>query len=270
MKFTNMDKPKQAQPLASGPNFEIDLRRYVEVILRRRRLVFGALIILVTAALLYSFLAPKVFRVETIIQVGSLSDQPIEPANQVAEKILKDAYGPALRAKFNLSQLEFPEFLVKNPQKTDLVRVAIETDQADQAREILVELGGLIVSEHNEILKKEQDLLADEVERLGKQEALFSSALKRALSLNPANVDRILVVDSLEARLVGLSNRVFSFKQKSARLEPTKIIKSPEVFEEPVRPRPLFNLVLAIALGLFLGIFLAFVQEWWEQSGRSS
>lgn len=244
---------------------EIDLRRYVEVILRRWRVVLGAGLIFITVALLYSFLAPRVFRVETVLQVGSLGDQPIEPAKQVAEKILKDTYGPALREKFKLSQAQFPELLVKNPEKTDLVRVAVETDKTSQAQEILAELGRLVVAEHNEIFQKEQELLSSEIKQLEKEEALFTSALERQLRLSPVRLDQILVVDSLQARLADLSNRLFSLKQALARIAPTKIIKAPEVSAEPVRPKPVLNFVVALVLGLFFGIFLAFAQEWWEQ-----
>lgn len=251
-----------------GPdvNLEVNLRSCAEAILRRKQIVVWTVVILVALAIIYSFLAPKVFKVETVIQVGHLSDQPIEPANQVAEKVIRDTYGPAIRQKLNLPTTQFPELLVKNPDKTSLVRVAVESEKTERAQAILTELNSLIIQEHTEFLNEEKDLLQQEIKRLEGQQGLFQSALERALTITPASLDRVLVIDSLEARLTNLSNRIFSFKKDLARLESTKVIKQPEVFEEPVKPRPLFNIALAIVLGLLFGVFLALLGEWWQNN----
>jgi len=49
-------------------------------------------------------------------------------------------------------------------------------------------------------------------------------------------------------------------------IKPTQVVKSPTVSASPIKPRPLLNIVIAAILGLFIGVFLAFFQEWWEKN----
>jgi len=282
---------------------EIDLMDYVKVILKRKWLIlvifFGAAI----AAGIFSFLMPKVYKIDTSLEVGIIeratgatSEQLIESPTQLVEKIKGDVYGIFVREKLQIPEEKYPKIKVENPKDTRLISLAIESAEPPKAQNILEETNNLILAEHQEKIKVKKGLLENnievakkDIERIkakigfleeerknleakiealqkilpyqqdpGTQFALFDT--KEKLEQKKQEIEnRYLEINSLE-------NQINSLQGQIEDIRPTQVIKSPTVSASPIKPRPLLNIVIAAILGLFIGVFLAFFQEWWEKN----
>jgi len=275
---------------------EIDLMDYVKVILKRKWLIlvifFGAAI----AAGVFSFLMPKVYKIDTALEIGQVAGVPIEDPGQVVEKIKGDVYGIFVREKLGIPEEKYPKIKTENPKDTRLISLAIESAEPQQAKNILEEINNLILAEQQEKIKVKKGLLENnievakkDIERIkakigfleeerknleakiealqkilpyqqdpGTQFALFDT--KEKLEQKKQEIEnRYLEINSLE-------NQINSLQGQIEDIRPTQVIKSPTVSASPIKPRPLLNIVIAAVLGLFIGVFLAFFQEWWGKS----
>lgn len=71
---------------------------------------------------------------------------------------------------------------------------------------------------------------------------------------------------TLKTERENLETEISSVRISLAGIEPTEVVKAPIIHEKPVRPQIVFNLAVGAALGLFLGICLAYLKEWWQNN----
>jgi capsular polysaccharide biosynthesis protein len=324
---------------------EIDLMDYVKVILKRKWLIlvifFGAAI----AAGIFSFLMPKVYRIDTSLEVGiierataTMPEQLVELPTQLVEKIKGDVYGISVREKLGISEEKYPKIKTENPKDTRLINLAIESAEPQKAKNILEEINNLILVEHQEIIKTKKELIEqdikttedkiklvesdiektknkiqpinEDIKRIenkianaeeekenleakvdalqkvlpyqqdpGTQFALFDTKEKLANkkqeienlyltinSLKRSKEDLDVQINSLKTNIESLNAQINALRASLDEIKPTQVIKSPTVSEKPIKPNKKLNIVIAAVLGLFVGVFLAFFQEWWEKS----
>ena len=275
---------------------EIDLMDYVKVLLKRKWLILAIFLSAAIVAEVFSFLMPKVYKIDTALEVGQAAGVPIEDPGQVVEKIKGDVYGIFVRGKLGIPEEKYPKIKTENLKDTRLISLAIESAEPQQAKNILEEINNLILAEQQEKIKVKKGLLENnievakkDIERIkakigfleeerknleakiealqkilpyqqdpGTQFALFDT--KEKLEQKKQEIEnRYLEINSLE-------NQINSLQGQIEDIRPTQVIKSPTVSASPIKPRPLLNIVIAAVLGLFIGVFLAFFQEWWEKS----
>ena len=275
---------------------EIDLMDYVKVLLKRKWLILAVFLGAAMAAGVFSYLMPKVYKIDTALEIGQAAGVPIEDPGQVVKKIKGDVYGIFVRGKLGIPEEKYPKIKTENPKDTRLISLAIESAEPQQAKNILEEINNLILAEQQEKIKVKKGLLENnievakkDIERIkakigfleeerknleakiealqkilpyqqdpGTQFALFDT--KEKLEQKKQEIEnRYLEINSLE-------NQINSLQGQIEDIRPTQVIKSPTVSASPIKPRPLLNIVIAAILGLFIGVFLAFFQEWWEKS----
>jgi len=317
---------------------EIDLMDYVKVLLKRKWLIlvmfFGAAI----AAGIFSFIMPKIYKIDTSLEIGQIAGAVVEAPGQVVEKIKGDVYGIFVREKLGIPEEKYPKIKTENPKDTRLISLAIESAEPQKAKNILEEINNLILAEHQEKIKVKKELIEkdikttedkiklvesdiektknkiqpinEDIKRIenkianaeeekenleakvdalqkilpyqqdpGTQFALFDTKEKLANkkqeienlyltinSLRKSKEDLMIQINSLKENIENLNAQINALKASLDDIKPTQVIKSPTVSGEPIKPRPLLNIVIAAVLGLFVGVFLAFFQEWWEKS----
>ncbi|MFZ2970381.1 MAG: Wzz/FepE/Etk N-terminal domain-containing protein, partial [Minisyncoccia bacterium] len=140
---------------------EIDLMDYVKVIIKRKKLIMAILAVAVVVAGVISLALPKVYKVDTSIEIGIrvAGDSLIEKPEQVIEKIKSDVYGVTVREKLNLSENDFPKIKASNVKDTNLVTISVESDKSEQAKSVLTEINSLIISKHRDRTSKEKELV---------------------------------------------------------------------------------------------------------------
>ena len=233
------------------PRFEeeIDLMDYVRILIKRKGLVLGLCLGAAIVAGVLSLWVPKIYRVDTSLEVGYAESKPIEAPGQIVEKINADVYGVLVREKLQISEKEYPKIEAENPEDTNLVKIETQSSKPELARSILNEINNLILKEHEKELIKKKAQIEENIKEI--QEELNLLEIQKVYS---------------DEGIANLQTTLLSLKEKLSDIEPTKIVKAPSISEEPVRPKPLLNVVVAAVLGLFVGVFLAFGKEWWEKN----
>jgi capsular polysaccharide biosynthesis protein len=226
---------------------EINLIDYIKVVIKRKWLILGITLTAVLIAGIASMVSPKNYEVSTTLQIGNTTDI-LESTAQVAEKIKSNAYKNLLEEKLNIENL--PEIKTETPQNTNFVSIIIETDNPEQAKQILDEINSLILLEHQEIFNKRESQIKENIKEI--QDELTLLETKKEYSEGIAE---------LRIRLSDLKSALNVF-------QPTKVIKAPIVPKNPSGSNLILNIVIAIVLGLFIGVLVAFIKEWWENAKK--
>jgi len=227
---------------------EIDLMDYVKVIIKRKWSILNVFLIIVILVGIFTWLTPKIYKIDTSLEVGKIGAELVESSSQVVEKIEGDVYGILVREKLGISEQNYPKIQVKNPEDTDLIKIEIESQETKRAKSILEEIDNLILKEHQERLDKRKSKIEESMKEF--QEELILLETKKEYSEGIAELQ------------IGISN----LKDILASFQSTRIVKYPTISEKPVKPNFLLNLVIAVILGIFIGIFWAFFKEWWEKN----
>lgn len=268
---------------------EINLMDYIKVILKRKWLIleitFGAVII----AGILSFVGPTTYKIDTILEVGHKTDiisgvKQIEEfipeaPDQLVEKIKNNSYGGKIRTKLNISEKEYPEIEVSNPEDTRLIIISIKSSNIEGAKKVLEELESLILGEHQEKFNLQKNILLGSKKRIENKISSLENERKileekvdyftNLMTYNPSPTNQFFSTDvreKLEKKNSEIENeyiRLNTLKQKLISYELTRIIKEPSSIL--VDPKPLLNIIIALILGLFIGTLLAFCAEWWQK-----
>jgi len=266
---------------------EINLMDYIRVVIKRKRMIFGVFLAVVIAAAVYSFfICPKIYKVDTLIEIGKIEGSSIEELPQVIEKLDNDVYGIPVREKLKIPVAQFPKIKTKNPLGTRLLTIQIESSQPEFAKEILGETNNLIIADHQNEIKVKKGLVEKNIERLKNKVSLLEEE-KKNLEKKEKSLEWLSPYEKISEQLTGslflfldlreklsaksqeienLYMQINSLQASLDDIKPTQIVKTPTISNGSVSPRPVLNIVIATALGIFLGTFLAFSKEWWEKN----
>ncbi|MBZ9578631.1 hypothetical protein KJA14_02160 [Patescibacteria group bacterium] len=211
---------------------EIDLMDYVKVILKRKWLILAVFLAAVIVAGVFSWFSPKFYKIDTSLEIGRIIGQVteapfevVEPPEQLVEKINNGIYG------------WFPGIKISNPTDTNLIKIEAISKEPQKTKKILENINELILAEHNNKINSQKNLLEKEIEELQEKIDFFISKGQETAILQ-------LEINNLQ--------------RKKEALQPTQVIREPTISENPVRPKPLLNIIIAAVLGVFIGIFWAF------------
>jgi len=261
---------------------EIDLMDYIKVIIKRKRLIWTVFLVAVIIAGIFSFISPKVYKIDTAIEIGQIGEQGVEAPADVEERIDSDVYGILIRGKLGISEKKYPKIETINPKGTKLIVAEVESTKPVKAKNILEEINNLILDEHQEKIKVKKELLEKYIER-SKTKVISLEEEKKNLEAKVDALQKILpyqqdpgtqyalfdTKEKLEKKKQEIENlylEINSLQRSLEDIQLTKIVKVPTVSERPVKPKPLLNIVIAGVLGVFIGVFLAFGKEWWEKN----
>ncbi len=278
---------------------EIDLMDYVKVILKRKRMILIVFLITIIVAGVFTWFSPKVYKIDTSLEIGTIGGTAIEDPKQVMEKINNRVYG-------NHSGIK-----AINPEGTNLIIIEIESKEGPEGdKTILEEINNLILEKHQEKIKIEQELLEkkilsvendielseqdierikarirfleEEKKNLENKEKFLEQTLpyekvkeqlsgslfalldlREKLAAKKQEIENgYLSVNSCEKTINSLRYQIDSLGRQIKDIRFTEILKASTI---SVKQRLIFNMVISAILGVFLGIFLAFLQEWWNK-----
>ncbi len=164
---------------------EIDLMDYVKIILKRKYLIFGIFFLSILCAGIFSFMSPKIYEIDAILEIGNIKDektqeiQLVELPIQLVEKINSDVYGDEIRNKLQISETEYPEIKTENPKNTNLIQLTIKSSDIEKSKNVLQEINELIFTEHQEIINNKKELLEKNIELLEKNIEIYQQNEQR-------------------------------------------------------------------------------------------
>jgi uncharacterized protein involved in exopolysaccharide biosynthesis len=275
---------------------EIDLREMVLFLAKKKWFILAVAVFFILGAVIYSAVAPKVYKIENALEVGLMigpgGAQAIESPVQLKGKLDNDIYGQKVRESLKISQSKYPKIKTENLKDSDIISLKIESSLTDQNKKVLEGINSLVIGDHEKILsvfKRElQDSIAVEkksIERIqnkiksleSEQQTLgdkIAALQKVLLSSYDPGIQFIILdtkqqlenkkqeIENLYLAINASQDTINSLEYDIEKSRSTFAIKQPSVSEQPVGPRILLNSVIAGMLGLMVGVFLAFFLEW--------
>ncbi len=260
---------------SEGYSDTINLTDYIKTIIKRWKIILIIAFGLTMLVFLVSFFSPKIYDVAIILEIGTSDEKantPIEPLAKIKEKVESAIY-EGIGAKTEI------------PAGINIIKMHIKSSDINGAKTILEKISSSILAEHHKLAAFKKEIIEQQIEKnrtelsaLEKEkrtiENTFKPLTEAALSQQPAIFqlsylktretleDKINAITRLESETIGLT-------QSLNYIQDSKIIKPPTT-SKPLKPKILFNTLIALILGLFIGLVTAFCTEWWQKARYQS
>ncbi|RAM01929.1 hypothetical protein DO021_10825 [Desulfobacter hydrogenophilus] len=282
-------------------NDEIELADLFLVLWKRKWIIFAITIVTTVAVVIISFMLPKIYYVNAIIESGRNADgNLVTPPQEIAEIINSGAYDRNILKALAIPGDQMPKVNASIPKLTDMVNISLESSDPQLAKKIISELLNKIsavIQEKQAILvqktkiqiKKvmlDRNMLKENVIQTKKQAAESKAKIddlekKKLEALNTRNRDALTVflytneIRNGQVYLNNLNDKVAELEQRyqktsltleNLRLElenikSTVIIKEPTIPEKHIKPNKKLIVVLTFVASFMVAVFLAFLLE---------
>ena len=271
---------------------EIDLREYINILLKRKGIILLIfLIAVITATIVSYFVLTPIYQSSVSFQISTeLTKQQYYPTPSTnpyisdilvlltSDSILREAAG-----RINLSY-DFNEMKRKikstNIKDTNIITLTVEDENSKVARDLANSIVKVFIEE-NQYIYDEKRKIAEEnlriyVEQLDDIEKniieIEKTKLKIANSSDISDVEKhfqtSLLLNSLATERNSrnfLISQISSIKEDLMNYKGFKIIDLATEPAVPIKPNKKLNIAIAGVLGLFVGVFVAFFIEFWQK-----
>jgi capsular polysaccharide biosynthesis protein len=275
---------------------EIDLREYINVLLKRKGIIILIFLIAVfTAALVSYFVLSPIYQSSVSFQVSTeLTKQKYYPTPSTNpyisdiiillsnDSILKEAAG-RINLSYDLNEMK-RKIKSTNIKDTNIITLTVEDENSKIAMDLADSIIGVFL-EKNQSIYDEKRKIAEEnlriyVEQLDDIEKNITEIEKTKLKIIANSQDISDVEKHLQTSLLlnslaternsynFLISKISSIKEDLMNYKGFKIIDSASEPTAPIKPNKKLNISIAGVLGLFVGVFVAFFLEFW-QKGKS-
>ena len=252
---------------------EVDLRDYINVILKRKKIILVVFFVAVIATTIVSFLMPKVYEVSTTIKIGAISE-PLISKPEAIQMLKRQKTLNAVIKELGLDTdiLELKDMIkIEEIKDTNFFKLKIQNSDPDLAVKILNALSNPFILKGREIYNKKTAFLNEQLQELEKRSKLIEGQIKKLNQLirtRPANSDFPLLQNTLtnyEDIYGSLRDRICSLKGTLLNSQKFEVFELPVKPKYPIKPKKKEMVAISGILGLFLGVFVAFFQEFWEK-----
>ena len=147
---------------------ELQLRDYIKVILKRKKIILIIFFVAVFAATIVSFLMPKVYETSTVIKSGYV-EEPIIKYEKAKEMIMNSEVLSQVIAKAGI-EIEVSDILRRNIVRieeikdTQSFKVTVQYSDPQKTKEIAEIIGKIYVEEGQKLYQKRINLVKKELE----------------------------------------------------------------------------------------------------------
>jgi len=272
---------------------EIDLREYINVLLKRKGIIILIFLIAVIAAAIISyFILTPIYQSSVSFQVNTeLTKQPYyypsSSTNPYISDILilltSDSILREAAERINLSY-DFTKIKEKveatNIKDTNIITLTVEDENPKLARDFADSIIGIFMKK-NQFIYDEKRKIAEENLKIYEEQLddiekniieIEKTKLKIVNSKDMPDVEKHFQTSLLLNSLVTerntrnfLISKISSIKEDLMNYKGFKIIDSASEPTTPIKPNKKLNILIAGVLGLFIGIFVAFFLEFWQK-----
>ncbi len=267
---------------------EIDLRGYINVLLKRKGIIILIfLIAVITAALVSYFVAispsPPIYQSSIVFSVAQIDDRAVvnitEALEIVRSSVLLDRVIERMGLEISAVQLK-SQIEVKNLKGTNFIEISVVDDSPEKAINIVENIVEVFVSQNQGKYQEKTKLIEDRLKTIEEQIVEFEKNIQEIektkkkiteteeLSEGERQFQTSLLLSSsvTERELYNdLSDQANSLKTSLKDCEDFKIINNTQMPILPIKPNFKLNILIAGVLGLFVGIFVAFFLEFWQK-----
>jgi capsular polysaccharide biosynthesis protein len=271
---------------------EIDLREYINVMLKRKVIIILIFLIAVfTAALVSYFVLSPIYQSSVSFQVSTeLTKQQYYPTPSTnpyisdilillsSDSILREAAG-RINLSYDLNEMK-RKIKSTNIKDTNIITLTVEDENSKLAKDLANSIVKVFI-EKNQSIYDEKRKMAEEnlriyIEQLDDIEKniveIEKTKLKIANSQDISDVEKHLQTSLLLNSLATernsynfLISKISSIKEDLMNYKGFKIIDPASEPTAPIKPHKKLNILIAGVLGLFVGIFVAFFLEFWQK-----
>jgi len=271
-----MDEPKY---LAED---EIDLRDYINVLIKRKILILSIFFIAVVTAAIVSLFIPKIYEISSTIQLGSINDILIK-REDAKEIILNKNSLLSIIKELNLdidTEKLQKGIKITDITNTNLIKISMKSSNIDTDIKVINRIPSNLISQGQSILQQRTNLIN---ERLTELESEIKNVLENIIktqnlitgiststdvSQSDQSLRIILLQNTLpnyQSNLTSLRNQKNDIKILITNSRDFKVFDAPIKPKYPIGPNKKQNVLIAGIISLFFSIFLAFFMEFFHK-----
>jgi len=257
---------------------EVELRDYLNVVIKRKKIILSIFFISIITIAVVSFLMPKVYLSTAIIQNGFVNE-PLLTKSETEEMIkfyyFLDPIVKELKLKINVEETR-GAIKIEAIKDTDFFRFRVEYKDKDTSLKLCQLIVKAFLLESRSIYQQRINLINQRLAKLDEQIESLQSDIKHTQGLiqnlsAPKKIDQtkettgvILLENALPNYYTNLASL---FQQKDGlqlTLVKSKEFKLIEIVEPeyPVKRYKKINIVISIIVSLMFSVFLAFFIEY--------
>jgi len=267
------DNSKNTSPSPEYYDDEIDLRDLILVLWNYRKFVLGIFLASLLIGAVISFAITPVYQVKAKISLGNYAvdpdnGQPLMTPETAREILLssdfqEEAWGHENNAgALNIAPVE----------NTNILQFTLETSEPQRGVVLLNKLIAQFEEKTKEQYERSIELLNKDLQNTDGelQEINKSIAHTREILENTSasQLQQAGLLDTLSRFLEQrdkLSERKLKTEQKLNSIEGMEVLERPEAASSPMRPNKKLNIVVAGMLGLMVGVFMAFIVDYFRR-----
>lgn len=158
---------------------EIDLIEYARIIFKRKWIILGIFLAAAISSGVWSSFMPKIYKIDTTLEIGKIKDKTIENPTQVIKKIDADVYGILARKNLQIPEENYPKITAVNPKGTSLINIKIESSNINISKKILEEINKIIVEKHNQKIEDEKEMIKNNIKIIEDKMVILENDIKR-------------------------------------------------------------------------------------------
>ncbi len=255
---------------------EIDLRDYINIILKKKISIIAIFLIAIIVAGVVSVILPKTFEATAIIKIGKVQEKVLE--NEVQKKVLEniDEINAVFSHQITLDKINqklelLPEekitsenFKISFIGESNLLEIKGFAETPEKALAVVNMVSEVLLERHQKLFVSVQENLDAEIARLNHDIAQYETEINTRLNTQ-FEAQGLITQGYINLLFKTKEQKVLKEYEKAYQTIPTTI-ESPSFLPEfPIAPRPVLNIVIAGILGLFIGIFYAFGAEYFKK-----
>lgn len=263
---------------------EIDLRDYIDTIVKRKKTILSVFLVSVILTTIISFILPKIYLSTAVIQTGIVVEPLMNKAE--AEETIKSSnlLNPIIEELGLDAKVEIIKSLiqVEGVKDAGFLRINVEYPGRDKSLAFCRSIAGSFLAKTDKLYQERLNLLRQRIEELDSQINSIKSDIQSTQSLAQSFSASKKISETEAVRIIILGNTLSNYKSNLTNLlnqkyglqltlshakefKLTDLLTSPK----PVRPKTQMNLLIFGFSGLMLGVFVAFFQEYWTKSTES-
>lgn len=259
---------------------EIDLIDYGRIIWRRKWKIILIATIIITLASIYTFLSPKIYESSILIEIGKIKDNYLESQDDIIVFLEQLLMSRSLTSELGLKEEQWPilKKSIKVRKVGSFIKITAQDKDPAKAKQKVEIMADLLIKRHQQMFAQEKKIRNAEIEQIKK----YIQEIKENITKLEKEFARVknaktegegllaqgylTVLEKEKSNLRTLNQELIEKEREtSSGSYETKIIVPSEWPLKPVKPNKLLNISIAAILGVFVGIFWAFLKEYLEK-----
>ncbi len=261
---------------------EIDLRDYLNILIKRKILVLSIFLLSLVYTVVTTLLAPKVYEVSSTIQLGSINDILIK-REEAKEMILNKNSLLSIIKELNLdieSESLKKSIKIEDITNTNLLRISMKSSNVDTGIKIISLIPSNFIAQGQSVFQQRINLINERLTELESEIKNVQDNIVRTqqLIIGISNASDISQVDQ-SLKIILLQNTIPNYETNLTALRNQRnelkvllsIAREFKVFDAAIKPKyPLAqnikqNVPVSGIVGFFFGVVLAFFVEFLQK-----